>query len=577
MANEFYNQEFETEFLNFKNKFKSDSPIQSLSFSSFKVPVFKERLSGHQKWVSCGQDNLFPNLLVDKLNKCSIHSSIVTNKVIQIVGEGMKVEDSNDHDQRSQLEAFLKKININDILRRVAHDYELFGYFFLGITWSNDRTKIANIYHVDAGSVRVSPIDKETRQVETMWFSDDWTRQKQKMFTPEEIPVFDPSRRIDANCLLMVRRYSSLARYYALPSYIAAITAISLDAAVGNYMLSTVENSFNPSLLINFNNGIPKDEMQRSMFSSLDGLYKGQNNAGRAIVSFNESKETATTIEPIETSNMSEIYSRISEYTTSNIVQGHRLPNPVLAGIAIPGQLGLTNEMAQSSELFFNQVIAPVQSLLEETIQGLMEINGFTLKVFIQDSQPISFTYEDATLVQICTVNELRRRINLPPLSDIDKANLVVNIKQEASKDGSTKDPKAVKPKAITEEQKIEQGMADETKANPVITGLSGRQNQAMMRIIKQYGQGKLTRQQASILLGAGYGLSDEQVETFLGEEGDDKEDIIDSIEKLKNYVVGDTEPIAAAIQTQLPKYVDEGVTKKKKANITTPAKLNQD
>ncbi len=534
--------------------YKKDSPIQSLNFTSYNVPTFKEKIN--KKWVNCGQDNLFPNYLVDKMNKCAIHAAIIESKTKQITGEGFQVEDSSDKDQLAALTEFLKKIEANKILQRIAFDYTLFGYFFLGITWSNDRTKIANIFHVDASSIRVGVPELQEdgfrKEVEVYYYSEDWTQYKKKDFTPDEIPVFNPNNRIEPTSLLMVRGYRPSTRFYNLPDYIGAMNSIELNYEISNYMLNSIKNGLSPSLLINFNEGNPSDEEKSVVYNSVKQLYAGSSNAGKFILSFNNGKDNATEVTPIEVSNQSEVLANLSEFCTNDIVRGHRVPNPVLVGIAIAGQLGLTNEVEQSSELFVNEVIYPIQLLLEETLQELLEINGFTLKVHIKDSRPISFTYEDSTLLNILTVDELRSRIGMAPLSKADIPNLGVNIKSDAKGESGAKP--AAKPKPITKEEKDEQGMsADEPKTNAVLRSLSGREYQAMMRIIRQYSQKKITRQQASIMLSQAYGLSNEDVDTFLGQED---EEVIDTVDKLNSYVTG--HKVENNIQPRVKPFVDE-------------------
>ncbi len=493
-----------------QNGYKNDSALQTFNFASYAVPVFKEKL--YKEWISCGDNNLYPNYLVDKMNKCAIHNAIIESKVRQIIGEGMTVEDSQDKDQLSQVTAFLKKINMKKLLRRIAFDYELFGYFFIGVTWSNDRTKIANLYHVDATSIRVGKPNPDTREIDKFYYSEDWTQFKKKDFIPEEIPVFDPNCRIEANCLLMVRGYRPNTRFYNLPTYVGAMNAIELNYEIGNYMLNSIKNGLSPSMNIAFNNGNPSDEEKEVIYKQIRNLYSGSNNAGKFILSFNQSKDNATTVDPIETSNMSEIYSKLSEFCQNEIVRGHRLPNPILAGISVPGQLGLSNEIVQSAELFYNQVIAPVQLLLEETMQDLLEVNNFTLKVFIKDSNPISFTYSDATLLNILTINELRQRIGMPPLSDADIKNLAIRIaKPEANKEPAN----SAQP---TPAKKATEGLSTDEPiiVNEAIRGLTAKQHQQLVRVIRQYSKGQITKEVATVLLKTGLGLSQEDIDAML-------------------------------------------------------------
>jgi hypothetical protein len=52
---------------------------------------------------------------------------------------------------------------------------------------------------------------------------------------------------------------------------------------------------------------------------------------------------------------------------------------------------------------------------------------------------------------------------------------------------------------------------------NTAIKNLTGRQYQNVMRIVRQFGNGKLNKEQASMMLKSGFGFTDEDVNTFLG------------------------------------------------------------
>ena len=346
------------------NHYKEGSAIQALKFASYNIPNFKEKK--FKDWVNCGPDNLWPLYLLKLVNNCAIHNRIIESKVRQIAGEGLTVQDSEDKDQLAQMEAFLKKIKFNKkTLKRIAFDQQLFGYFFLGITWNKARTGIANIYHVDASSIRVGTPDEECREITHMYYSEDWTQYKKQNFQPEKIAVFDENRRIEENQILMVRGYRPATRFYNLPSYIGCLDAIEAYSELGNHILNNVKQGFSPNLNISFNNGQPTDEEREVVYRTINSLYTG--NGPKFILSFNNSKENATTFDPINTDNMSEVYAGIKEKCQNDIVVGHGLTSPILAGIAMPGQLGgVSGEIERASEAFFNYVISPAQIQIEE-------------------------------------------------------------------------------------------------------------------------------------------------------------------------------------------------------------------
>lgn len=515
----------------FTSRYKKNSQVQTIEFSSYSVPQFKEKQ--FREWINCGPDNLWPNYLINLANNCAVHSRILESKARQIAGEGLTVEDSEDKDQLSQMNDFIKKIKFNKkTLRRIAYDQQIFGYWFLGITWNKARTGIAKIYHVDASSIRVGIPDKDTREVNFFYYSQDWTQFRKTNFIPEEIPVFDPDNRIDENQLLMVRSYQPNTRFYGLPNYRGALDSIEAYHSLGETILSNCKNGLSPSLNISFNNGEPTDEERDVIYKTINALYKGSKNAGRFILSFNKSKENATTIEPIQVSNLSEVYAGIKEKCQNDIVIAHGLTSPVIAGIPVPVGIGNSgSEMAIANEAFFNQVIAPAQLEIEEVMQELLEINGFNLKVWIKDSQPISYQYDDSTLMSILTVDEMRKKIGYNPLSDFDKKNLAVNITQPVTPDSGA----TATPAAPTAEGMSDDGQSIAPIVNSLLTNLTGRQQQNFLRIIKQHSSGKITRETAHIMLNAGFGFTDEQINEILKEV--EEEEMAVSTGNLQPYV----------------------------------------
>lgn len=490
------------------SKFKAGSKVQTMSFASYNVPQFKERL--YKEWITCGPDNLWPLYLIHLSNNCGIHNMILDSKATQIAGQGLTIEDSQDKDQTALIEDFLKKSKFNKKqLKKIAIDQQMFGYWFLGITWNKARTGIARIYHVDASTIRVGIPDPDTRMVEHFFYSEDWTQSTKKAFAPEKICAYDPTNRVAENQLMIVTKYKPNTRYYGLPQYVGCIDSIESYYELSSHVLNNTKNGLSPSLNISFNNGEPSEEEREVIYRTINALYKGSKNAGKYILSFNKSKENATTIEPIQVSNMSEVYTTIKEKCQSDIIIGHGLPSPILAGVTIPGQLGgVSSEIERYSEIFYNKIIAPNQQEIADVIQEILEVNGWTLKVWIKESQSITYKYDDTTLMNICTVDELRKKIGLPPLSESDRTNLAVNITQ----------PAAAKPAVpgVTPE-----GMSDEAgivtpAVNDSLRGLTPQENSDMYRIVRDYTKGKLNEHLALARIQA-YGIDEETSKKILG------------------------------------------------------------
>ena len=62
-----------------------------------------------------------------------------------------------------------------------------------------------------------------------------------------------------------------------------------------------------------------------------------------------------------------------------------------------------------------------------------------------------------------------------------------------------------------------------EMSINQNIKSLKGREYQALMRIIREFNKGKISRAQATQMLMSGYGLTDEDMNIWLGEEEEEE------------------------------------------------------
>jgi hypothetical protein len=162
----------------------------------------------------------------------------------------------------------------------------------------------------------------------------------------------------------------------------------------------------------------------------------------------------------------------------------------VLFGISTPGALGQRNELRDAFELFSKTYVSDRQQVIEEIITKFRNLQGEVGDFNIQPIEPLRYEFSENIISQNLTQNEIREIMGKEPLNSGD-----------VTADGV---------KALPESAPIQQ-------SNEAIKNLSGRQYQNVMRIVRQFGNGKLTKQQASLMLKNGFGFTDEDVNTFLG------------------------------------------------------------
>ncbi len=364
-----------------------------LSRSSFRqepiLPRFSE-LFQRVPWVYYGDNNLMPQYLISRYNNSAIHKAIVTSKVNQIMGDGV-VSLNNP---MASINLINKKENVSEVMKKCALDLVLFGGYSLNVIWSRDRKTIAEIYHLDFSRVRVGKINPETDEIEKFYYSADWSNIKK--FAVEEYDTFNQEDG-EPSQVLYYKQYQPSNSYYPNPDYSGALAAIEIDVNIKEFHSNNLKNGMLPSLWIDFVNGIPDEENQRIMTRALEEQYSSVNNAGRPIISFNESPELSPRITQIPAASSDGYYQAIYDDIIRTILSGHRISSGELFGISTSGKLGTRNEIVDHSEYIRKMVIMPYQSELLPTFNKLVSLKSQTPTTF--EIKPLSI-YEVGDVIE---------------------------------------------------------------------------------------------------------------------------------------------------------------------------------
>jgi hypothetical protein len=237
--------------------------MDKLKFSNIKKE-FSDRIyvteKKGDKYVKFGERNAFPDQLIDLYNNSSIHNTCVNAIVDGIVGEGLVSEP-----------AFVTNVansdgeSWNDLFKKVAQDYKLYGGFSLEVIWNKARTRVAEVYHIDFSYLRAEEKDYRGK-ICGYYVSDCWAEEyKYGQKVSDDIPyipVYNPNKNIDQPKQLYVfNPYRPGMKYYPLPDYVGALRVIDLDMEVDNFHINNIKNGLAPSLAITtFTNG---DEDER--------------------------------------------------------------------------------------------------------------------------------------------------------------------------------------------------------------------------------------------------------------------------------------------------------------------------
>ena len=127
---------------------------------------------------------------------------------------------------------------------------------------------------------------------------------------------------------------------YSPVDYQGGIPYAELEEEVANYHINNIKNGLSPSMLINFNNGVPTEEERELIERRIIQKFSGTSNSGKFILAFNDNKEMAASIEPVQLSDASEQYQFLADESMRKLMVAHRVTSPMLMGIKDQSGLG---------------------------------------------------------------------------------------------------------------------------------------------------------------------------------------------------------------------------------------------
>ena len=446
--------------------------VIELKFDRALQPVFTEKKN--KGFVEFGELNNYPEYLLSLYNESPKHGAIVKGKSTYIFGRGF--EQKGQANSRGE--------SWNDILKKCVKDDELFRGYYLQVIWNRVK-QISEVYHIDFSKVRVS------KDLSCFYIKNDWLDWKEK---PREYSQFNVNEPYGSQ-IYYKREYNPTSSIYPLPSYFQGLNYIESDIEVSRHILGNAKQGFVGSTLINLNNGDPineehKGEVEKGLLKKFTG-----DSGKRVVIMFNKSKENSADIQNLGTTMLTkEDFTNINNLIQQEIFASHQITSPSLFGIKTEGQLGGRTEIRDAYEIFNNTYVAERQEEFNQVFTDFRNLKGEVGEFNIVPLEPLKFEFTENIMVANLTQNEIRELMGREPLQS-----------GAVTSDGA---------QAITEQQ-IQQ--VETPMSNDAIKNLSGRQYQNVMRIVRQFGNGKLTKEQAGLMLKNGFGFTDNDVNTFLG------------------------------------------------------------
>lgn len=400
-----------------KAEFKDN--IRVVNLQGYTIPEIKEDYKN--KWVNYGENNAYFDNLIDLYLSSPTNSCCVNGIVDMIYGRGLDATDSNE---KPEMYAEMKQLLKSDQVKRIVNDFKLLGQAAIQVVYNRNKTRITSIVHFPMETLRAEKANEG--KIKAYYYHPKWSEIKPSD-NPKRIPTFGNGRRSDLREVYICRPYRPGFYYYAPVDYHGCLQYCSLEEEVSNYHINNIKNGLQPSLLINFNNGVPDEEAQQIIERKIQDKFGGTSNSGKFILAFNDDPDRKADIEPIHLPDAHAQYQFLADEAREKIMLGHRVVSPILLGIKDNTGFGNNaEELRTASILMDNIVVRPFQQALLECFKMLLEFNQIDLNLYFVTLQPIEFTELDNIQTQIKREEETGEK-----LSAIDKIKNIFKTKED--------------------------------------------------------------------------------------------------------------------------------------------------
>ena len=324
-----------------------------------KVENVEKEISGVD-FISWGTDNQYPEYLFSLYEDCATLQTIINGTSDFICGNSINCN----------LQRFEKSVNKNgdtilDIIQKIVSDYLIFGGFALQVI-RNANGEITELYRVDFNKLRS---DKKN---EVFFYSEDWCKSYGRVKFIK-YPKFNIN---DSNpSSIFYYKGNKTRGTYPVPIYNAAITACELEKKINQFHLNEISNNFLTSKIINFNSGIPDDDLKNEIERNLNEKFAGSENAGRILISFNANKDSETTVTDIPMDDFADRYEALYKRSREQIFTAFRA-TPNLFGLMTETTGFNEQEFFEAFKLYNRTAVRPIQQLIVKSFDKILGFEG---------------------------------------------------------------------------------------------------------------------------------------------------------------------------------------------------------
>ncbi len=380
------------------------------NFSRFITPQpIEPKQTNADKHVNWGEDNLYPNFLIDIADKSSLHGSILNSKSNYIFGDGLIDKKSGE---------FLNEIQVNEddslseLIKKCINDLVYFNAFSVEVTF-NQLGEPYYYYHVPLHHVRLNN-SKTTYFVNKDWKNTPRTVLSYPKYFPKNNDSTEPK-------IFYFSSYNvSVNNTYPTPDYKCIESAVT-DMLVTQLFKNNVANGFSLTKVVKTFKGILNEDDKARTTKKFRDIFSGAEGENM-LVEFNNQQEKGMDIVTIPSDDYASKLIEVIKKTERNILSAHQATSSILFGVEKEGSLGNATELENAYQLFKNNYVKDKRIEIVNAFNKLFQADDRLPIIDLKDKERLFKPELDSTTKEkIMSVNELRSEAGLEPLPDGDK------------------------------------------------------------------------------------------------------------------------------------------------------------
>lgn len=341
------------------------------SFESFNIPGIdiKPNVEVNNKrydYVQWGNDNLYPQYLLELKERSPIHSVAADSTVTMSFGEGVEIENLGNV-------LVNKTETVSGLYHKILYDFYIFGGYAVEVIWNRERTAIASIYHVPFQKVRCGYLGMDEKEPDTFYYCDDWSNvRKNPVITYGQVDAENKEQRQ----MFYYKRYvPSDNDVYPVIPYGSGIPAIVLEGEIFDWHKKALETNLTPNLFIQLYGDVSESERNRVKQELMD-VYSGKDGQ-KLMLGFAPSPEEAAQITPINSTVGDGYYVDVLGYASQSVLTSWQISSPLLLGIHSFSSNPFSqnaDELIVATKHWLNYIIKPKLRGLNESLEIVLSM-----------------------------------------------------------------------------------------------------------------------------------------------------------------------------------------------------------